>query len=103
MSSNYLSPVVQPPMPVEQPDSSLSELLGVLRRHRILILVTVVLLTIPPTIYGLLLEREYTAVASVMVEPQANQLAAADPTQPTRLMDSTMLETQVNLIGSRDL
>jgi succinoglycan biosynthesis transport protein ExoP len=66
-------------------------------------LTTIVLLTALPTVYGLLVQPKYTAVASVMIAPRASRVIDVGDLDPERSPDAAAVETQVEILQSRGL
>jgi uncharacterized protein involved in exopolysaccharide biosynthesis/Mrp family chromosome partitioning ATPase len=91
--------------PLLRPDDamSISELLGILRRRRMAIFVTIAVLTVLPTVYGLLLEPAYTAVASVMIAPRDSRIMDVGNLSSETVPDAATLETQGDILQSRAL
>jgi uncharacterized protein involved in exopolysaccharide biosynthesis/Mrp family chromosome partitioning ATPase len=82
---------------------SINDLLGILRRRRTIIFATAILLTAPPTAYGLLLKPAYTAVASVMIAPRDSRVMDVGDPSSGRAPDAATVETQVEILQSRRL
>jgi polysaccharide biosynthesis transport protein len=91
-----------PPRTVALPtdEITISDLFGILRRRRMVIIVTMILLTIPPTLVGLWLEPKYTASALIVLEPPENQGSNGDAARGAQSPDAATIETQANILQS---
>jgi succinoglycan biosynthesis transport protein ExoP len=77
------------------------ELLKILRRRRMVILLTVLLLTGLSALLAHALVPQYTASASVLVDPRATRLVNAEAVLEEQPQDKSMVETQIKLLSSR--
>ena len=93
-------PEFRPPTDDRMP---LSDLLGILRRRRWFILLVIVVLTVLPTAYGISLEPKYTAMASVVIEPQQSRIINLQEVVPKPAPDVAAIGAQADIIRSRDL
>ena len=84
-------------------ETTISDLLAILRRHRVIIASIILLVTIPSALYGLLRAPSYTAVAQMVIESQPSLTISAGPngTELARLPPN--LETQANVIRSHPM
>ena len=81
----------------------LSDLFGILRRRRWFILFGILVLTALPATYGLLLEPKYTAMASVVIEPQQSHIINLQEVVPKPSPDVAAVGAQADIIRSREL
>ena len=80
-----------------------NDLLGILRRRKWFIIAFVALLTAVPTIYGIRLQPKYTAMASIVIEPQQSRIINLQEVVPKSLPDVGVIGAQADIIRSREL
>ncbi len=82
----------------------LSELLNILRRRGRLILTVMILLTGLATLYGFMIEKKYTASASVIIEaPDTRVFDSQQQVAPDLSLDTLAVDNQVGIIRSHAL
>lgn len=84
-------------------EATVADLIAILRRRRMIIVMTVVLVTIPSALFGILREPSYTAVAQVVIETQPSPANGAGESGPDPARIQPNLETQTSLIRSHPM
>jgi succinoglycan biosynthesis transport protein ExoP len=77
------------------------EVLKIIRRRRTVILMTILLLTGLSALLAYRLTPQYTATATVLVDPRATRLVNAEAVLEEQPQDKSTVETQIKLLGSR--
>jgi hypothetical protein len=79
---------------------SIKDFLSILRRRRMIILVTIFLVTGLATLLGLQLTRRYTATAELLIKPPDIQVVDLQSVSPDRPPDPFAVETQLDVMRS---
>jgi uncharacterized protein involved in exopolysaccharide biosynthesis len=105
MSSKTPKAAIPSPKIVPRVDeeATVADLIAILRRRRMIIVMTVVLVTIPSALFGILREPGYTAVAQVVIETQLSPANGAGESGPDPARIQPNLETQTSLIRSHPM
>ena len=104
MRNDFFNNNAVPPMstcPADE-EGSVTELLSILRRRRLTIIATIILLTTPVTLYAFWWPK-YTAVVTVMIDPQVDKVISVEQVRPGLPADAATVETQASVIRSRPL
>lgn len=81
----------------------IKNLIGIVRRRKLIVLWTVCLITSVAALAAALIMPRYTATSAVLIQPRAAQVIDLDAVVGDLAPDEAMVETQIEVLASREL